>query len=194
MMTSRQRLLAALEGKAPDRLPATTHHVMTSFLDTCPGGGTALDFFDRFGLDAVAWTVPCLPRSEAAAPRGAVQPDGSVLDPSALSTPEWRVEAEVTAEIPYRTTRYRITTPGGVLTTDSAGRRPLGSPADLTALLAGEPVTRIIRVSNRASYSVQHLRHPGAMAAVAQWRFAPATLKGVPVDVIVEVGVEFKLR
>jgi TonB family protein len=33
-----------------------------------------------------------------------------------------------------------------------------------------------------------------AVQAVRQWRFAPATLKGVPVDVIVEVGVEFKLR
>jgi protein TonB len=33
-----------------------------------------------------------------------------------------------------------------------------------------------------------------AVQAVRQWRFAPATLKGTPVDVIVEVGVEFKLR
>jgi len=33
-----------------------------------------------------------------------------------------------------------------------------------------------------------------AVQAVRQWRFAPATLKGTPVDVIVEVSVEFKLR
>ena len=33
-----------------------------------------------------------------------------------------------------------------------------------------------------------------AMAAVRQWRFAPATRRGVPVDVIVEVGIDFKLR
>ena len=33
-----------------------------------------------------------------------------------------------------------------------------------------------------------------AIAAVRQWRFAPAERLGVPVDVIVEVGVEFKLR
>ena len=33
-----------------------------------------------------------------------------------------------------------------------------------------------------------------AIEAVRQWRFAPARLKGTPVDVIVEVGVEFKLR
>jgi protein TonB len=33
-----------------------------------------------------------------------------------------------------------------------------------------------------------------AIAAVRQWRFAPATRRGTPVDVIVEVGVDFKLR
>jgi TonB family protein len=33
-----------------------------------------------------------------------------------------------------------------------------------------------------------------AIAAVRQWRFAPATRLGQPVDVVVEVAVEFKLR
>ena len=33
-----------------------------------------------------------------------------------------------------------------------------------------------------------------AVQAVRQWRFAPATRQGQPVDVIVEVAVEFKLR
>lgn len=33
-----------------------------------------------------------------------------------------------------------------------------------------------------------------AIAAVRQWRFAPASRRGAPVDVIVEVGVDFKLR
>jgi len=33
-----------------------------------------------------------------------------------------------------------------------------------------------------------------AVAAVRQWRFSPATLRGAPVDVIVEVAVEFTLR
>jgi len=33
-----------------------------------------------------------------------------------------------------------------------------------------------------------------AIAAVRQWRFSPATRRGAPVDVIVEVGVDFKLR
>ena len=33
-----------------------------------------------------------------------------------------------------------------------------------------------------------------AIQAVRQWRFAPARLKGTPVDVVVEVAVEFRLR
>ena len=33
-----------------------------------------------------------------------------------------------------------------------------------------------------------------AVQAVRQWRFAPARRQGAPVDVIVEVAVEFKLR
>ena len=33
-----------------------------------------------------------------------------------------------------------------------------------------------------------------AIAAVRQWRFAPAQRRGTPVDVLVEVAVEFKLR
>src|SRR5207247_10988145 len=33
-----------------------------------------------------------------------------------------------------------------------------------------------------------------AVQAVRQWRFSPAHRQGVPVDVIVEVSVEFKLR
>lgn len=33
-----------------------------------------------------------------------------------------------------------------------------------------------------------------ATQAVKQWRFSPGRMKGVPVDVVVQVGVEFKLR
>jgi len=33
-----------------------------------------------------------------------------------------------------------------------------------------------------------------AVQAVRQWRFAPGRMRGVPVDVVVEVGVEFRLR
>jgi len=47
-MTSRERLLAALDGNRPDRLPVTTHHLMPSFLGKRMGGISNDEFFDRF--------------------------------------------------------------------------------------------------------------------------------------------------
>ena len=60
-MNSRQRMLAALRNDLPDRLPATTHHVMAYFLDTTMDGASSREFFDHFGLDAVHWVSPYRP-------------------------------------------------------------------------------------------------------------------------------------
>jgi TonB family protein len=68
------------------------------------------------------------------------------------------------------------------------------------ANLTGEVVLEIVVRRNGTVGDVRILQRLGsgldqrAVDAVRQWRFAPATLKGAPVDVIVEVGVEFKLR
>ena len=66
--------------------------------------------------------------------------------------------------------------------------------------LTGEVVLEIV-VLHDGSVGDVKLRHgldPGlderAIQAVRQWRFTPADRMGVPVDVIVEVGVEFRLR
>ena len=37
-MDGRERMLTALDGGCPDRLPVTTHHVMDYFLDTYMNG------------------------------------------------------------------------------------------------------------------------------------------------------------
>ena len=60
-MTSKERLLAALTGTMPDRLPVTTHHVMPYFLQKCLQGIPEQEFFDKFGLDAITWSVPHRP-------------------------------------------------------------------------------------------------------------------------------------
>jgi TonB family protein len=66
--------------------------------------------------------------------------------------------------------------------------------------LEGEVVLEIVVKRDGAVGDVKLLRRLSgglderAIQAVRQWRFAPATLKGVPVDVLVEVGVEFRLR
>ncbi len=54
-MNSRERLLTALNGGRPDRLPVTTHHLMPWFLDTYLDGMSEADFFQRFGLDPIRW-------------------------------------------------------------------------------------------------------------------------------------------
>jgi TonB family protein len=68
------------------------------------------------------------------------------------------------------------------------------------ANITGEVVLEIVVRRDGSVGDVRILRRLGsgldqrAVDAVRQWRFAPARLKGTPVDVIVEVGVEFKLR
>jgi TonB family protein len=66
--------------------------------------------------------------------------------------------------------------------------------------LEGEVVLEIVVRRDGTVGDVKFLRRLGgglderAVEAVRQWRFAAATRKGVPVDVIVEAGVEFRLR
>jgi hypothetical protein len=93
-MTSRQRLLAALDRRVPDRLPVTTHHLMPSCLAAL-GGLSEREFFDRFGLDAIRWITP-LVETEAAG---------------------WRLEHEDVPGARCQTTRWRFVTPRGTLTT-----------------------------------------------------------------------------
>jgi periplasmic protein TonB len=68
------------------------------------------------------------------------------------------------------------------------------------ANVTGEVVLEIVVRRDGSVGDVRVLRRLGsgleqrAIEAVRQWRFSPARLKGAPVDVIVEVSVEFKLR
>jgi TonB family protein len=68
------------------------------------------------------------------------------------------------------------------------------------ANVTGEVLLEIVVRRDGTVGDVKILRRLGAgldqraIQAVRQWRFAPARLKGVPVDVVVEVSVEFKLR
>jgi uroporphyrinogen decarboxylase len=106
-MTSRGRMLAAIDRQVPDRLPATTHHVMPYFLNTYMNGISVPQFFDHFGLDAYVWTVPY---------RG--QPGQAWLDKHGIPVTErWRVESEQVPNQKYRTVHWRIITPKGELTT-----------------------------------------------------------------------------
>ena len=66
--------------------------------------------------------------------------------------------------------------------------------------IAGEVVLEIVVRRDGSVGDVRILHGLGgglnerAVQAVRQWRFTPARRVGAPVDVIVEVAVEFKLR
>jgi len=106
----------ALEGRAPDRLPATTHHVMPYFLDTYMGGMSHREFFDHFGLDAAIWIAPCKPNATAGDYFDPDQGEPGFLASKRIVSDNWRVESEDIIGEKYPTARFRIHTPKGVLT------------------------------------------------------------------------------
>ena len=115
-MTSKQRFLAALDRKIPDRLPVTTHHVMQYFLDRYMQGKSIDEFFNRFGLDPIVWTVPHRPDETRGYFFDPKQAEPGFLESQRISSDNWRIESEPIADPQYSTTRYRFITPKGTLT------------------------------------------------------------------------------
>lgn len=115
-MTPKQRFLAALERRVPDRLPVTTHHVQKYFLDRYMNGMSNEEFFDHFGLDPILWLVAQKPeetKGEYFDP--AQREQDEVVSPRILS-PTWRIETEEISGQEYPTTRFKIITPKKTLT------------------------------------------------------------------------------
>lgn len=108
-MTSKERLLAALDRKLPDRLPVTTHHLMSHFLNKYVGGMDGLEFHKTYGFDPVVWSIGPAPNSEK----------GQYLDPVSgmICDDNWRAEVTQLPNPRYRTRRVTVHTPGGDLTT-----------------------------------------------------------------------------
>ncbi len=110
-MTSKQRMLTALNGGVPDRLPASTHHLMSYFLKKYMNGMGKQEFFNHFGLDPILWTVPTK----------ADETKNFYLDPThevedelygrRVVSDDWRIEWEKIPNREYDTTGYRIVTP-----------------------------------------------------------------------------------
>ena len=115
-MTSKQRMLTALERKVPDRLPVTTHHVMPYFLNKYMDGISNDEFFDSFGLDPIVWTVPHKPDESAGQYYDPNQKETGFLESRRISTDQWRIESEEIPDPQHKTTQYRFVTPDGSLT------------------------------------------------------------------------------
>ena len=112
-MTSKERLLTALRGGKPDRLPVTVHQWQGYHLDKYLGGMSDLEAARTFGLDAQIqyfesmgqfWLVDA--------------------DFSKFSTDTWDDEVHAISDAPdSRVNHHIIHTPGGNLTYKTAGNR-----------------------------------------------------------------------
>lgn len=115
MLTSKQRLIGALERRRIDRLPATTHHLMDSFLRKRLDWASARRFFDRFGLDAIHWVVAHRPDGAAGEYYDPLQGSPGFLEARRVSTDQWRVFSEAVPGQQFPTTHYRFVAPKGEL-------------------------------------------------------------------------------
>jgi hypothetical protein len=114
-MTTKQRFLATLERRKPDRLPVITHHVMQYFLDRYLGGISSQEFFDRYGLDPITWQVLHKPAPGSGDYFDPLQGVPGFLEVRRFWSARWRTEAEDIPGQPWKTTRYRFVTPKGTL-------------------------------------------------------------------------------
>ncbi len=115
-MTAKQRMLTALDGGIPDRLPVTTHFLMPQFLDACMGGMSEDQFLDTCGWDPITYTTPHRPDSGGKEYYDPDQAAPGFLESRRVATDDWRVELEPLAGHPHPATRYRFVTPKGNLT------------------------------------------------------------------------------
>jgi uroporphyrinogen decarboxylase len=115
-LTSKQRLLSALDRGTPDRLPVTTHHLMTYFREKYLGGMSNQAVFEHFGLDGINWIAPYRPDPAAGEYFDPLQGELGFLESRRIATDSWRIYANEIAGKEYKTTRYRFVTPRGELT------------------------------------------------------------------------------
>jgi uroporphyrinogen decarboxylase len=90
-MNGRERMLTALDGGCPDRIPVTTHHVMDYFLDTYMNGCTSQQFFRQMGLDPIYWV--------------------NDYEYTEKAKENWRIDSEELPGQAYQTVRYYVRTP-----------------------------------------------------------------------------------
>jgi len=112
-MTSKERLLRAVNGEKPDRLPVTIHQWQQYHLDEYMGGMDALDAFKATGMDAAIQFFEAMGQFWI--------PDAELY---VVQTPEWQDDVTVLDPNPLnKHLRHEITTPEGRLTYETCGNR-----------------------------------------------------------------------
>jgi uroporphyrinogen-III decarboxylase len=112
-MTSKERMILALDKEKPDRMPASIHQWQTYHLEKYMGGATDIEAFQRVGLDAQ------IQYFEEMAQFWLVDADFRKIN-----TSTWRDEAKtISAHPDNRVVHHTIHTPEGLLTYETAGDR-----------------------------------------------------------------------
>ena len=112
MMTSKQRVLCALNGQKPDRLPVTTHHIMPYFLKKYMDGVSNEQFFEYFALDQIVW----LNSTQATSGEYLVEHKSEIGWPFVfICSDKWRIETENIFSQTYPAVRFNFITPKGML-------------------------------------------------------------------------------
>jgi uroporphyrinogen decarboxylase len=161
-MTSRQRLVAALDRQPTDRLPVTTHHLMRYYLNQYLPGKTEDEFFATFGLDPIHWIVAHKPVPGS----GVVYDPGHVpgfLEARRLTSATWRFACQKIEGQEFPTERHSIVTPRQTLTMELQSNEYTSwvterlikkkSDIDLIAEFAPQPLCDVEAI-NRAAAAV----------------------------------------
>lgn len=114
-MSSKKRMLAAIEGRVPDRLPVTTHHVMPYFLERYMDSISVQDFFTYFDLDPILWIVPHKPDETIGEFYDPQQLHTDLTESRRISSNNWRIKEEEIPDNIYKTKKYEFFTPSGRL-------------------------------------------------------------------------------
>jgi len=114
-MTSKERFLTALKRRKPDRLPVTTHHVMSSYLDEYFDGKSTDDFFDYFRLDPITWQLAHTFNPGTGEYFDPAQGEPGFLEARRISSDNWRFRIDDIPDPDYKKQRFNIQTPKGTL-------------------------------------------------------------------------------
>ena len=114
-MTSKKRMLTALSGSVPDRLPVTGHFVMPCYLDKYMNGISVEEFYDTCGWDPVTYPTYHRPDESKGEYYDPLQKELGFLENRRVCTDQWHIEPEVLQGRKYPATSFKFVTPGGDL-------------------------------------------------------------------------------
>ncbi|HBG28957.1 MAG: hypothetical protein A2Y10_03485 [Planctomycetes bacterium GWF2_41_51] len=114
-MTSKQRMLIALNGGIPDRLPVTGHFVTPSYLNKYMEDISIEEFYDACGWDPITYPTYHKPDENKGEYYDPIQKEIGFLENRRICTDDWRIESETLPGRNYPAKTFKFVTPKGNL-------------------------------------------------------------------------------